>query len=429
MIKKGLDIITGGLIVVLVLCFFVPEVYAQGNITLGRLAVRPGIAAKVDYWDNIFYASETDETGTTQGQGVQDDILYTLSPSITMGYAGEPGNYINFGGFADLVYYTDYSDNNYQTLSPFIYLGFKSPMGFYLRVYEDYLWTKDPFGSSNTYAKGENTKRWNNKISLSGGYEFYKLAIEVMYENYMEAWDLAKDNWQDRIDHTVGISFFYKLTGKTALLGQYRRTMAEYTKQDDGIRYYDTDQEWDLNNSQDYFLNDFFIGARFEPGGKLNGEIKLGYGTKEFENEHDPAGRAYEDDGGLIAETQVGYQITERTNVDLNLQRAFVGSPDGDAASYIDTSVLFMINQKFAHRFSASLGASLSNQYYRYVVPNHPDKTFNIYGCIVKVNYDIQDWLKAGIAYKYEDKQASDTYYQSQEYKSNMIAGLISVVF
>jgi len=422
--KKGWDLIIGGLIIVLVLCFFVPAVYAQGNITLGRLAVHPGIGVKAEFWDNIYYESEMVPGGK------QEDLLYTLSPSVIMGYTGEPGNYLTFGAYSDLVAYSTNDENNYQTLSPFIYFGFKSPMGFYLRAHDNFLLTKDPFGSANSYAIGENTKRWNNKLTLSGGYEFDIYAVELMYENYLEGWDLEKNRWQDRIDHTGGVSFFYNLTEKTKLLGQYRRTIAEYEQQNDGIVV--GGRRWSTSTSQDYTLNSFFIGARFEPGGKLAGEIKLGYGTKEFENERDPAGNAYEDDGDFIAETNIDYQILDRTSAHLNLQRGLLGSPDGDASSYLDTRMTFMVNQEFAYRLSASLGLDLGNQDYRNLIPGRPDKQFNIYAYIAKINYNIQDWIKAGVEYKYEHKQASDTDYLPylrQEYKSNKFTVLLSAVF
>jgi regulation of enolase protein 1 (concanavalin A-like superfamily) len=63
------------------------------------------------------------------------------------------------------------------------------------------------------------------------------------------------------------------------------------------------------------------------------------------------------------------------------------------------------------------------------MVAGHADKAFDVYGVTVKLNYDIQEWLKAGIGYKYEDKEASNNAYLSQEYKSNMFTIMVSALF
>ena len=116
------------------------------------------------------------------------------------------------------------------------------------------------------------------------------------------------------------------MTGKTSLLANYRQGVTVYDKQNDGVN------GWSDTTSQDNTFSSYFIGFRFEPGGKLSGEIKLGLGNKNYDNEVDKNGNNYKDIDSWVAETNVNFQARAKTIFTLNLQRSLKGSPDSDAA-------------------------------------------------------------------------------------------------
>ena len=440
MIKRKSSSMKAGLLVMcMVLFFLVPQVFAQGNIHLGRLKVEPGITYKGEYNDNI-YSAKTDE---------EDDYINTVTPSVRFSYIGSaPGNFFNAGYGVDLVAYSDNGDNNYQAHKPYMAMGLKTPAGLYLRASDNFLHTKDPYGtdyydtqsllggSIGGYGVGAQTERWNNAAEVAAGYDFFeRYTLELMYKNYAERFDLADDEWQDRTDDVYGASFFVKLTGKTSVFLQYRKTDAEYDSQNDGIPILGATPAWNSTNSQDYRLNDYFIGAKFEPGGKLSGEVKLGYGNKKFDNEYDNTGHKYEDKGSWVAETTVTYQPAQRTRLSLNVYRSHKGSPDADASSYLDTLVGLSLNQELANRLSFNLGVEWINYDYLNEVSGSSNKYFNIYTIKGGLGYKIQDWLTAGLRYEYKSKKASDGTgssgipYENLEYDTNILSVSLSAVF
>jgi len=414
----------GLLTVCLFFSFYTASVLAQGNIGTGKTKFEAEISYKGEYNDNIYSAD-----GKTATTPEQDDFIHTVTPSLRLRFDGAPGNFFSAGYNVDIVAYSDFSSNNYETHKPSVSLGFKSPAGFYLKASDNYLNTADPYGTDNQYKLGTpNTERWTNSLNLTVGHTFAgSFGIEGMYKNYLERFDLQDDKWQDRIDHVYGVTLLYKITPKTSLLAQYRRTDAEYDSQNDGVA--GRGPAWTKTTSQDYDLNDAFFGVRFEPGGKVTGEIKLGYGDKNFDNIVDNSGNRYEDESTWVAETSVNYSPIERTRFTLDFARSQTGSPDSDASTYVDTKMGLRLRQGLAHRFTLNLGAEWSNNDYQ-VYPGIVDKYFDVYTIKAGLDWDIKKWLSAGIDYEYKSKEASnEAAYGSSEYKSNRTSARISAKF
>lgn len=400
---------------VLVISLGAGPAFAQGNLHFGRLKVELGLKYELRYEDNI-YSEKNNE---------QDDLIHIATPAISLAYEGDrPENYFKAGYYVDLAAYSDFSDNNYQAHHPYVDMGYKTAAGLYFRASDRYLSTADPYGSNNQYGVGAKTKRVDNTANLLLGYEFFKrYAIEGFYTNYLIKYDLTADEWQDRTDNTGGGNLVYNLSPKTALFAQYRYTQADYDKQNDGVL------GWSAATSQDYTKNDFFVGVRFNPGSKLEGELKVGYGTKEFDNQFDVLGNKYEDDSGWISETQIAWQARERTRLTLDLRRSFEGSPDAVSSSYIDTTVGLGLIQNLANRLSANLAFKYNNNDYQNEVAPNPSKAFDIYTATAGLNYEIKKWLTTGIEYEYTSKNASNAVYETSEFDRNAVKFTIAGKF
>ena len=411
------------------LILFLPSavVFAQGNLRLGRLSVTPGFRYAFNYDSNVFF-EPTDE---------HDDFIHLLSPSILLGYSGStPDNYFQAGYNGDFALYTDLTDNNWQRHSPFVSFGYGSPLGFYLKLSDNFTYSEDPFGSfnefnqSNQFGLGEKTKRWDNLANILLGYRFgSRYFSEVFYTNYVIRYDQDKDKWQDRIDNRVGIAGFYRITPKTSLFLEYRGTFAGYDKQDDGIFDPGRGVNWSKDTSQDYSLSDLLIGARFESGGKLSGEAKLGYGKQEFKNSVDPIGFPYKDWDGLVISTYVAYQATARTNLLLNLQHSPLGSPDADAASFVNTLLQLQLRQALAYRLSLNLRGTYNLDDYQNERPGRPKKYFNRFEFQGGIDWAVKPWCTAGFEYEYREQVASDDFYASSEWTVNRVTAYVSFVY
>ena len=412
-------VIKTGLLICLTLFLWVPSVFAIGNIHLGRLEINPELSYKVEYNDNIYFESEHED----------DDFINTITPGIGLKISGTPGNFLSAGYKVGIVLYDDEADNNFEDHRLFFSAGLKTPKGLYLRVQDGFQDTEDPFDSKEEFRLGEQTKRWNNLVDMIAGYEFAgRYCIEATYSNFVERYDRTKDEFQDTIEHKYGIAVLYNLTPKTALFGQYLRNDTEYDAQNDGIDVNrDGIDEWNSGNSQDYIIDNFLIGARFKPGGKLSGEFKLGYGTIDFDNDVDKNGNEYDDDSFFAVEANVGYKPVEKTSLSLILKRYKQASTSADipsdvSATYLRTIVGLAVTQTFTHRISMNLGLEWSNKDYLDERPGNQKKEFDLYTARCGVDYSIRDWLSAGLSYKYQDNQASKSQYDYDEYTVNAVA-------
>ncbi len=409
--KKGCPIKVYLSVIGLLFSFVAIPSALGGNIRLGKLTVEPGITYQGEYNDNVFLENENKES----------DFLHTLAPSVVLKYEGRPGNYFSTGYRMKFTSYSDFNDNNHQMHNPFVSFGIKTPAGFYTRTDAQYVYTEDPYGTDSQYGEGEKTKRWSNSTRFLLGYEFAgRYGIEGMYQHNLQRFYANADKWQNRTDQQYGFTFFYKLTAKTSLLAQYRRTQARYDAQNDGIWQGGT-LSWSDSTSQDYTLSDYFIGVHFRPGGKLSGEIKLGYGQKRFANPGDMNGHAYEDQSSWVAEADINYHPTQRTLLSWTLKRAYKGSSDTDTSSYLDTLIGLYLKQRFSDRFSFGLGLDWNrSDYSGGGLANSDKKYFNTYTAKASFEWVLFKWLTGGIEYRYRVRRAGDTLYEDEEYKNNV---------
>lgn len=404
-----------------------PQAHAQGNIRLGRIEVKPSLSYKVEYNDNVFFTQRNE----------QDDVIHTITPSVTFMYEGNKdseGNVLNFfraGYLVDIAMYSDWTDNNFENHQPFAQFQYKSPMGFYLKANDSYMNTADPYGDTNQYNTGvAQSKRYTNRASLAAGYEFFRrFGIEAQYANKILRYDAARDLWQDKTDNIYGGRLFYRVSPKTLTFVMYRFTDTEYDSQNDGVRDTNRNANWRSDRSQDHELSDFFIGAEFEPGGKLSGEVKLGYGSKDWKNSRDISGNVLNDHDTWLAETSVTYQPTERTAVTLMLQRSQLGSTDTDTATYDDTLVGLSLRQELINRFTLIAGIQWNRNDYQDEPVGRPEKRYDIYTYDLGLDYNANRWLTLGVNYRYKEKDASDAAYETGEYEVNGISAKATAAF
>lgn len=400
--------------------------FAQGNLHLGRLAITPSLSYDLQYSDNVF----------TEATNEQDDFIHTISPNIQFSYTGTPGNSFMAGIPVDIVRYTDLDDNNYEAYRPFVNINLNSPWGLYLRAGDNFTSTKDPYGTfnefdqSNRFGLGELTERYDNTLNATLGYNFReKYFSEITYKNYFIRYDQDDDKWQDRKENSVAAALFYRLTPKTSVFPEVIYTAVDYNQQNDGVFDPDRDASWSSETSQDNQLIDILIGVRLEPGGKLSGEARVGYGAILFKNSVDVQGNAYEDSGDLVMSANLTYTATARTNLFLNLQRSHMGSPDADAASFIGSLVQLKLRQQLAYRLTLNLGTEFNNDDYQNVVAGRPEKYLNRFGITAGMDWAIKPWMITGVQYQYQEAVASDVEYDSLEYVVNKASWYIRATY
>jgi hypothetical protein len=407
----------GFLAIFIVLCLATLPAFAQGNIRIGnKIKANLGIAYKAETNDNIYFQNK-DFIEPTK------DIISTFTPSVILNYAGStPDNFLELGYMGDIAFYTDNTENNYQRHMPYFAAKYKAPTGFYFRFRDDYLNTDDPYGSQNEFLLGTpQAHRQSNKAEIGLGYEFgERFAVEPYYWNYFQSYERAQDKYQNRTDNVGGLYFFYNYSPKTKLLAEYRFTDAQYNQQDDGTAFFGTTGTFNETISDNYTENAGFIGARFAPGGKLEGDIKIGAGNRAWKNDFNLQGNARKDVSTWLAETDVFFQAAARTRFEFILQRSQIAAFDLDAPSYINTLVGIGLEQGLINRLNLGVKLGWQDQDYQDEYPTAPgEKEFTNLRSSLFLDYLLKEWLTASVGYDYWDKGASDNY-KTSEFQQNI---------
>lgn len=385
----------------------------EGGIQLGRLKVEPSVGYEMEYHSNVFRAP--------YDALEEDDVIHKLTPGVHLTYDLGYNQFLEGGVKGVVAVYSNYSENNYESVSPYIAYHLKRPTGIYASAADRFTYSSDPYDTEDLYREGQQVERWMNDFDVLLGYRLSgKWFAEGTYANRLVRYDDRIDQWKNEIDHVYSLSVFYQLTGKTAVFGQFRQTFAEYDEQNDGI------DGWSARNSQDYMRTSAFGGVRFLEGGKLSGEIKLGYSAKDFDNERDRNNNQYIDDDSWAAEASVDYQIRPRTRLSLMANRSIEGAPDRDSASYINTSMGLNVAQRFGDRVFSSLGVSWGRYDYSEEAAGRPRKYFDLFRATADVEYRIMKWLYAGASYEFVSKQASDDVYRSEEYDDHVVTLILT---
>ena len=413
--STGAELCAVAVVVLGLSCYALP-VHAQGNIRIGKTKVTPKLAYKGEYNDNI-YLKENNE---------KSDYINTVTPGIGFSFEGKRGNYLGVGYEVDYVRYRDYDDNDYETYKAMGGFGIKSPMGLYLKVNDRYTDTADLYGSAELYKEGEKTKRWWNTVEGSVGYEFSdRLIIEVQYKNYVEKYDLFTDRWQNKRDHVYGGTFYYKLLPKTSFLIEYRRTTRDYTEQANAT---DNDKGITSSTSEDYKLDDYLVGLHWDPTGKLNGELKLGYSDKTYDNERGWRNNyKYREKDTWIAEANLQFNASEKTKVRTKIMRSIKESTDLTSHYYTDTTIGLDLNQALRRRTYVDLGIDLNAARYN-AYGTEKTREDNTITATIGLEYRIRPWLRASVGYGYKRRESSRGF-EYREYTNHKWTVRLGAVF
>jgi hypothetical protein len=215
------------------------------------------------------------------------------------------------------------------------------------------------------------------------------------------------------------------------VFGEYVYTDAEYDEQNTGtIAVPNTfpTRYWNSSNSQDYTVKSYFLGVRMQPIGRLRGEVKFGYASKDFKNEIDVILNRYADEDTWVADMSVQYMLLQNTMLSVNLQRTFLGTPDTTSTSYMDTKAGVKLTHKI-NRLTLRTGFDYNLNDYLNEAPGLPDKYFQLDTFTAGMDYRFSEWLTAGLDYQHQDKVASDDIYEVNEYIDDAFSFSADVIF
>ena len=396
--------------------------FGKSAIKFGKFDVILTIKYQAAFDSNIFLADDDDPSVS-----VESDLVHKITPLISFEYQKDKSNYIKFGYSPQIVLYTDHSEINYARHTVFGKFAYKLSPDVYFKIDENYLNTKDPYGSINNYGEGEQIKRWNNTVDMVFGYSLPgKSKLELIYKNYIQKYDEKIDKWQDTHSNEPGIKLYYQILPKTSLFVEYRIQICEYTAQQD---VYDNTLNISADEAQDFKHHKVFTGLHWDATAKINGDFKLGFGRKDYDNDLNWNNLEYDDFTTWLAETALFYKQTPKRSFNVKLSRSIEDSSDFDYTGFTRTSAGIGISQILGDKWKVKGSFGYTFDDYKGSSSNRED---NKYKTSLGVDYSIFKWLAIGLGYtntirdstKTDEDYTTDTFFFN--IKGNFSGGFLA---
>ncbi len=391
------------------------SVYAkESSIKMGKIDIVPSITVSGVYDDNIYLGNNTTEPN-------QEDMITHIEPGFLFRYRmGVRGN-VSLGYAGKFAFYSDNSDGNWNNNTGYIRLRYDSPGGLILGIDETFRDKEDPYGNLAQFRLGSKTKRWNNDLKTKLGFKFSdQFRILGYYDFYIQEYELERNFSQNYSDHQFGLGFETKLHTRTWGFIRYYYGTRDYSA-------HTAESGVNDNNDADYNWQSARAGINWDASPKLDGEINVGYQWVMFNNEADVSGFEYQDKDMLVADTSVMYTPFPDSSFKFKLFRALRSSGADTARFFEETGVGLDYQQTFLTVASFRIGGAYSQDAYNMSESDGiEDREDDNIKFNVGLNYNILEWLKAGIGYQYWKK---DSNYAYNDYTDNRFTGLIGATY
>ncbi len=347
------------------------------------------------YTDNLFYTS----TNT------KSDLVLTLAPGIWLAFPANKEKLLDIGTsstspggllvsrvkpeanrryqtyFAyspQFIFYKDYSEHDHvnHRLEGLFQYNFAS--GLSIDLIDQYN-IREEINDSGT--NDLLYKYVDNILSLITTYEpSEKFKFRFDYSNYTLEYDELFNAYRDRVDNTFAFYLFYKIKPKTSIFGQY-----EFA-----------DIDFDLPGGMDSQENRYYGGLAWEMTAKTQGQFKVGWIDKDFE---DPA---FEDDSVLSLELQLQHSISGNKSLTLTGYRRFNESTLVTASHFSVTG----INAGYLHRFNTKWSGSLTAGYSQEIYEGI-DRDDDVFRFSPALRFKPKNWLFFDMGYQFVDRDSS----------------------
>jgi hypothetical protein len=383
-----------------------------GNFKVGKFTLIPGISVQPTYDDNVYLGSgnlgsATVAAGRRDVEEIVHDWLTYVKPGFGIEYDITGRGKIEAGYQGTLTYYSSETENDWQNHQGYLGVNYEAPSGWIFKLKEDFNSKEDPYGDPNNYNIGAKAKRWNNALDGALGYRMGETFKTLVYyswtkQKYEKTTDRPNDFLQDYQAYEGGVGFEGKVMPKTwaFIRGFYGEHDWDTPSSDAPSNY--TGNRVDSSNDADYKRTRVNAGLNWDSGGKLGGEVNLGWAWYDYKNNTDSSGVRFKDENTWVAATNVSFQPSEMTEFGVNLSRDLKSSGAQTSEFFIETMIGANITQTFLEKFEASAGASYSYQDY-----NTNDREDRNIQLMAGVDYLIMKWLSCGFEYIHMQKDST----------------------
>jgi len=410
--KRGIFIV--GFAVSIMMLLFSQVMAQEGRIRFNNLKVIPGITLQEVYDDNIYLGSGSNNTTEVK----ESDLITHIMPSLGLDYNLHDRGNVSFNYSGDLANYNDNDSNDWQTHKGEFNVNYQAPGGIILDINTIHIDAEDPYGNPELYRIGLKTERRGNDIKTKITYGFgNRFQILAYYNYYKQDYDLLRDYTQDWDITELGAGFQMRLLPKTWAFFRYYFGERDYFTHPAGTGVTES-------NDSDFDWNRVNFGVTWETGAKLEGELNFGYQLMDYKNVADVEGDRYDGKDTWIAATSITYAATPTIGLALNLTRALRETGSSDNEYFEDTGIGINIKKLVLPKFTLTAGGVYSvNDYNTPLTRPREDDSYKVN---VDLDYLIQDWLTAGVGYRYEKK---DSNYSENSYADTQFLISLSAVY
>jgi hypothetical protein len=243
-----------------------------------------------------------------------------------------------------------------------------------------------------------------NDFNAQVKYRFVdRWAVEGRYNNYMYSYKNNYDNSGDYDRGTFGGSLYYRFTAKTNALIDYNYALTSYNHAS-------------INDNK---AQAAFIGLSFDPSSKIKGYLKLGWGSKDYDNNQAGRNNSFSTFASLVDLT---YNATQYDRLNLRANRTIDEDTDTNAP-YTNTDIslgyrhVMSWNEKLSLLANIGFGTKKFEAETLDVDLTYKTRDDKIWTTGVGIGYALQSWLNFGLNYSYTNDDSNFINYNYIENK------------
>jgi len=349
--------------------------YAEG-FDLGICKLYPMIKTEERHEDNIFELSNDSES----------DLINTTTPGFILDFKTSGENIFKVEYDCDFIRYKKHNTGNRENSKLNTVFQLKGGE-FFLKLNENY----EQRTEVSTYSNIFNNYNFND-ANMTLGADFNKLSFEAVYHNLIYDYS-AIDSKDTHDENLYDLTGYYRFLPKTKALLEYAYGEIKYPN--DYIR--------------DGKYNEFLTGVKGDLTEKITGTVKLGYQWRDYKTSQDWK--------EAVTYTNVAYEISQKTLLDLTLERKPVESTYTTQNFYETNIISAKVSQQFTAKTSVYI--KMQQDYDRYpITPEVTSKRIDhTWDAKLGVDMKTRKWLDLGAAYEFKKRSSNDNAY---DYENNV---------
>ncbi|MFA6003353.1 MAG: outer membrane beta-barrel protein [Elusimicrobiota bacterium] len=394
------------------------------GIMLGALALHPSYSITGTYDDNIYLVPPNKDGHAVAGGGKRGSWILTNKLGLGLSLPVGDANKFTAGYEARSdVYRAQPSGNNAISQKANGAYNFKGSI-IKARLFDDYLNTQDPqFNPNNTAVMGElvaRERRWQN---TAGGMVEYGLGDKFFLagdgqhtvHKYLSRTMGDKLN---RFESLFGVKTGYKVAPKTRVYVGMHRQIVHYS-----VTHGDSAQQH-VANHKDWLVDG---GVEGDFTAKLKGQLQAGGAYRQHDKDNAYA-QEHRITRNWTVKANLNYKPTSNDVVNLSANRGLNDAVSG-GNFYVTTGGSLDVAHTFKKLTLGLNGGMQTDKYSETITLGGLTamRRDDTYSAGAKVDYKIQEWLLAGVAYKH--MRRFSVFSQQYNYKDSQTSTTLSVAF